>query len=76
MMKKNINEEIYEQYFFNQIPLFLAKELYINQNINYEIVKHINDALIELKKDINIKKLLKMKIQIKIVDIVKKNPGL
>ena len=29
--------------------LFLAKELYnSNQNINDEIVKHINDALIEL----------------------------
>ena len=62
MMKKNTNEEIYEQYFFYQIPLFLVKELYINQNINYEIVKHINHALIELKKDINIKKILKMKI--------------
>ena len=62
MMKKNTNEEIYEQYFFYQIPLFLVKELYINQNINYEIVKHINHALIELTKDINIKKILKMKI--------------
>ena len=29
--------------------LFLAKELYnSNQNINDEIVKHINDSLIEL----------------------------
>ena len=34
--------------------LFLAKELYnSNQIINDEIVKHINDALIEFKKDIN-----------------------
>ena len=32
-------------------PLFLAKELYdSNQNMNDEIVKHINDALTELKK--------------------------
>ena len=31
--------------------LFLAKDLYSsNQTINDEIVKHINDALIELKK--------------------------
>ena len=41
------------------------KELYnSNQNINDEIVKHINDTLIELKTDITRKKLLKMKIQI------------
>ena len=40
------------------------KELYnSNQNINDEIVKHINDTLIELKTDITRKKLLKMKIQ-------------
>ena len=39
-------------------PLFLAKELYnSNQNINDEIVKHVNDALIELIE----KKILKMK---------------
>ena len=36
---------------FYQAPLFLAKELYnSNQDINYEIVKHFNDALFELKK--------------------------
>ena len=45
--------------FFYQTPLFLAKELYnSNQNINDEIVKHINDALIELKRDIKIRKFL------------------
>ena len=45
---------------------FLAKELYnSDQNINDEIVKQINDALIELKKILIEKKLLKMKIQIK-----------
>ena len=64
-MKKNINEQIFKDYLFNHTPLFLEKELY-NNSKNDEIVKHINDALIELKKDINReKKILKMKIQIK-----------
>ena len=36
---------------FCQTPSFLAQELYnSNQNINDEIVKHVNDLLIELKK--------------------------
>ena len=36
--------------------LFLAKELYnSNQNINDEIVKHINDALIELIEKTSLK---------------------
>ena len=49
--QKNINEQIYRWYFFYNTPLFLAKELYnSNQNINDEIVKHINDPLTELKK--------------------------
>ena len=39
---------------FFHTPLFLAIELYnSNQTLNNEIVKHINDALIESKKDIN-----------------------
>ena len=51
---------------FYRTPSFSAKELYkSNQNVNDKIVKHITDALIELKKDINRKKILKMKIQIK-----------
>ena len=59
------NEQIFKEFFFYHTPLFLVKELYnSNQNINDEIVKHINDTLIELKTDITRKKLLKMKIQI------------
>ena len=46
--------------------LFLAKELCnSNQSVNDKIVKDINDSLIELKKDINTKKFIKMKVQIK-----------
>ena len=54
MRKKYINQQIFTEYYFHHTSLLLAKELYnSNQIINDEIVKHINDALIELKKDIN-----------------------
>ena len=50
-MKKNLNEKIFKEYFFYHTPLVLEKELYnSNQNVDDEIVKHINDVLIELKK--------------------------
>ena len=50
MMKKILISK-YLRNIFCHILLFLAKELYnSNQNLNDEIVKHINDALIELKK--------------------------
>ena len=56
--EKNINEQIFKEYFYDHIPLFLAKELYSNnQTINDEIVKNINGALIKLKKDINRKNI-------------------
>ena len=52
-----------EQNIFYHIPLFLAKELQnSDQTIHDEIVKHISHALIELKKYINRKRFLKMKI--------------
>ena len=45
--EKNINEQMLKKIFYHT-PLFLAKELHnSNQNINNEIVKHINDALTE-----------------------------
>ena len=54
--ERSVNDEIfkgffYSEDFFDHTPLFLAKELYnSNQRTNDEIVKHINSALIELKK--------------------------
>ena len=64
--EKNVNEQIFKEYFFYHTSLFLAKELYnSNENVNDdEILKHINNALIKLKT-ILIKKILKMKTQIK-----------
>ena len=50
-MKNNINEEVFKEYFFIILHWFLLKEPYnSNQNVNDEILKHINDGLIELKK--------------------------
>ena len=43
-----------------------------NQNVNYEIVKDINDSLIELKKNINTRKIPKNKNPNKTVDLVEK----
>ena len=70
--EKNINEQIFKEYFFYHAPLFLAKECNRDQNINNEIVKHINDALTELRKDISRKKLPENINPNKIVDIVEK----
>ena len=59
--------------FFYRTPLFLVKELYnSNQNINDEIVKHINDTLIELKTRYYQKKNIENENPNRIVDIVEK----
>ena len=68
-----MNQQIFKKYSFNHTSLFLAKELYnTNQNVNDKIVKHINDALIELKKDINRKKNPNKENPNKIVDTFEK----
>ena len=60
-------------FFFYHATLYLAKDLCkSNQIRNDEIVKHVNNALIELKKDINIKKIPENENPNKIVDIVEK----
>ena len=56
--EKYIYEQIFKEYFF----IYSS-----NQNINNEIVEHINDALVELKKDINRKKIPKNENPEKIV---------
>ena len=57
--------------FCQDTPLFSAKEIHNrNHNVNNKIVKYINNALIELKKDVNWKKFLKMKIQIKYLTLL------
>ena len=62
-----------QRIFFYQTPSFLAQKLNnSNQNINDEIVKHINNSLIELKKYINVKTICESENPNKKVDIVKK----
>ena len=56
---KNINEQISKKYFAFQA-------------INYNIVKHINDPLIELKSDTSRKKIPENENPSNIVDIVEK----
>ena len=70
--EKNIIEQTFKEYFFYHAPLFLAKEYNSDQNLNNEIVKHINDALTEIKKDVSRKKLPENVNPNKIVDIVEK----
>ena len=46
----DVSCQVGKEYFFYHTLLFLANKLYnSNQNVNDEIVKHINDGLIELK---------------------------
>ena len=72
--EKNINKQISEEFiYFYHNPLFLAKELYdSNKNVNDEIVKHINDSLIDFKKYIKTKKIPKIENLNKILNIVEK----
>ena len=71
MMKKTKMGKYLREFFYHT-PLFLAKELYnSNRNVNNEILKHINDALIEFKKILIQKKIPKNENRNKI-DIVEK----
>ena len=60
---KNINKQIFKEYFGYESPSFLVKDLYESkQNKNDMIVKYLNESLIDLRNNINIKIFLKMKI--------------
>ena len=69
MLQKVINEvKNDEKYIYEQIfKEFFFLSYSSKQNINNEIVKHINVALIELKKDINRKNIPKNENPEKIV---------
>ena len=61
-------------FFFYQTPSFLAQKLYnSNQNINDEIVKHINNSLIELKKYINVKTIRESENPLKMLILLRKS---
>ena len=57
--EKNINEEIFRNYFLYQTLSYLKKVLYESDEIaNYEIIKNVNNGLIELRNSINSKEIL------------------
>ena len=58
--EKSIIEQIFKKTFFIILHYFYQKNyIKASQNVNDEIVKHVNDALIELKKEFNFKKIPK-----------------
>ena len=62
--EKDINNEIFLNYFNPQNPLFLVKDLIsAKSDQNEKIVNSINDGLIHLRNDRNRKKSLKIKIR-------------
>ena len=70
---KNINEQIFKDYFFYQFPSYLAKMLYDSDKIkNNEIIKHINNGLIEVRNSINSKEIPKNENPKKVVNIAEK----
>ena len=51
--EKNINTEIFNEYFKYQNPSFLIKDIYnANQTRNEQIVNQVNDALIDLRNTV------------------------
>ena len=57
--EKNINEEIFRNYFLYQTLSYLKKVLYESDEIaNYEIIKNVNNELIELRNSIISKEIL------------------
>ena len=56
--KKDINNEIFSQYFKYQNPSFLVKDLIsAKQNKNEKLVNSINNGLIDLRNNINRKEI-------------------
>ena len=56
--KKDINNEIFINYFNHQGTLFLVKDLIsAKQDKNQKIVSNVNDGLIDLRNDIDRKEI-------------------
>ena len=71
--EKDINDDIFWNYFKYQNPLFLAKDLIRATNAeNKKLVNNINDGLIDSRKDINRKEIPANENPKKVADIVKK----
>ena len=56
--EKNIKQQIFRDYFLDQTPLYLKKVLCDSDEIkNDEIIKNIDNGLIELRNSINNKEI-------------------
>ena len=52
--EKNINDQIFREYFNYESPSFLVRDLYEhNQNKTYISIKYLNESLIHLKNSIS-----------------------
>ena len=75
--EKNINEQIFRQYFNYQPPPTLVKDLFEdNQNKSDMILKYLDESLIDLRNSVNSKEIPENINLKKVVNIVEKNPQL
>ena len=75
--EKDINNEIFLNYFKYQNSLFLVKNLTSKkQDKNETLVNNINDGLIDLRNAVNRKKFLRMTIRKKQSILLKKSSTL
>ena len=71
--EKDINNEVFLNYFQFQNPLFLAKDLFrVTQAKNEKLVNNVNDGLINLINVINKKEIPENENPTKVVNIVEK----
>ena len=71
--EKDINDEIFWDYFKYKNPSFLAKDLIRAIQAKHEqIVNNVNDGLIDLRNDINRKEISENEHPTKVVKIVEK----
>ena len=71
--EKNINEQIFRDYFLYQTPSYLTNVLYDSDEIkHYKITTNFNNRLIKLRNSINTKKISWKWKSKKVVNIVEK----
>ena len=68
--EKNVNQQIFREYFNYQSPSFPLKDLYeYNKNDNYITIKYLNESLINLRTIFNKKGIPKNENPKKVVNI-------
>ena len=68
--KRNINTEIFNEYFKYHNPTFLVKDLYKpDKTRNKKIVNHVIEGLIDLRNAVNKKEIPEKEDLDKVIDI-------